>query len=122
AGKRAWAIDRTLWAARDFDSVDVVSRQIREIELAGESLIDGDSIEQDLHVLARQSAHENRRELSRRSGLNNRKTRNFSQGIRDPLDLLMIDVFRIDHADAGRRLIERNIETCRRDDDRLGFG
>src|SRR5207244_12419575 len=68
-----------------------------------------------------QSARENRRELAGRSTLNNRKSRHFSQGIRDPLDLLMIDVFRIDHADAGRRLIERNIETCRRDDDRFRF-
>src|SRR5438445_9979173 len=68
AGKCAGTVDRTLWAARDFDSVDVVGRQIREIELAGESLIDRDSIEQALHFLARQSAHENRRDLSRRSG------------------------------------------------------
>src|SRR5438105_14369244 len=52
-GQRARSIDGALRAADDFDSIEVVRRQIRKIKLSGESLIDRNSVEQNLHILAR---------------------------------------------------------------------
>ena len=113
AGERTWTVDGALRTAGDFDSADVVRREVGKIELTGQSLIDRNAIEQDLHVLARQSAHEDRRQLPRRSGLDHIKARDFAKSITDALDLFMIDILRIDHAHAGGRSIERNVGTRR---------
>src|SRR5207247_9588991 len=91
AGQRPRSIDRTLRAARDFNSPDVVRREVGKIKLTGESLIDRNAIEQDLHVLARQTAQENRGQLTGSSSLNDGKSRNFTQRVGHPLDLFMID-------------------------------
>ena len=92
SGKRTRAIDRALRPARYFDSIDVVRRQIGKIKLTGQSLINRDPVEQDLHVLARQSAHKNGSELAGCAGLNHSQSRHFSKRVRNTLDLFIIDV------------------------------
>src|SRR5205823_7264548 len=114
-------VDSALRTAGDFDSVDVVRREVGKIELTGEPLINRNAIEQDLHVLARQTAQENRGQLTGSSSLNDGKTRNFTQRVGHAFDLFVVDLLRINHRHAGRRLIERNIETGGGDDDRLCF-
>src|SRR5438067_6019326 len=92
AGQRTRSIDGALRAADDFDSIHVVRRQIRKIKLSGKSLIDRNSIEQDLHILARQPAHEDRRQLPRRSSLDYGQPWNLSERVRSTFDLFIIDV------------------------------
>ena len=116
-GEGARPVEGALWAARDFDPVDGVRGQIGKIKLAGQSLIDRNAIEKHLHVLARQPAHENRGQLPRRAGLDNGQARDFPQSVCHPLNLLPFKIRRIEHAHAGGRLIEREVEPRGRDHD-----
>src|SRR5439155_26467887 len=101
AGQRARTVDSALRTAGDFDPVDVVRREVGKIELAGQSLIDRNAIEQDLHVLARQTAQENRGQLTGSSSLNDGKSRNFTQRVGHAFDLFVVDLLRINHRHAG---------------------
>ena len=58
SGQRARSIDRALRPAHNLDPVDVVDRNIGEIEKAGQTLVQRHAIQQHLGVLASQSAHE----------------------------------------------------------------
>ena len=85
ARQRTRTVNRALRTAHDFDPIDIVRRQVGEIEEPSETLIDRNAIEQNLRVFAAQSARENRRELTGRPRLHDRKSRNLAQCIRHAL-------------------------------------
>ena len=86
-----------------------------------QALVDRNAIEQDLGVLAAQSARKNRRQLAGCSGLNNGEPWHLAQSIAHAFDLFLLQILRRDHARAGGRLVERNVETRRCNDNRLSF-
>src|SRR5262249_20242934 len=58
--KSAWAVQGTLRPAHHLDPVDVVGGEIGEIHQASQTLIDGNTVEQNLRMFATQPSHENR--------------------------------------------------------------
>src|SRR5205085_12243452 len=107
--------ERALGPAYDLNSVDAVRRQTGTIKVACQTLIDQNTIEQDLHVLTWQTAQENRGQLTGRSGLNDRQPRDFPQRVAYAFDLFLPEIVRANYAHAGGRLIERNVEPRCRD-------
>ena len=103
AREGTWPVQGALRPTHNFDPVDIIDGQISEIKRARQTLIDRDAIEQDLRVLAAQSAGENRRQLAGCSGLNNGQPRHFAERITDALDLFLLEIFRSNHAHAGWR-------------------
>src|SRR5439155_3006327 len=84
-------------------------------------LINRNTVKEDLHVFARQTAHENRSKLTGCTGLDNIDSRDLPERVAHALDLFLLEIVRRNHAHTGRRLSERNIEACCGHDDWFGL-
>src|SRR5688572_27857566 len=71
------------WAANDLDSIDVVGGEMTEIEEAARR-VNGYSVDQHLRITALPAAQEQRRHRPKRSGLNNRGSRNLTESVGHP--------------------------------------
>ena len=87
ARRRAGTVERALRAALDLDALDAVAGQVREIERAGQPLVERDAVDEHLRLLAFQAARENAGELSRRAGLRHGDAGHGAQGIGDAVGL-----------------------------------
>ena len=121
ACERARPIQGALRPAHHLDPFDIVGSEVGKIKCALQPLIDRNAIEQNLCVFAAQSTSENRGQLASRSGLHNGQPGNFAKRVAYALDLFLLEILRANHADAGRRLIERNVESRRGNDDLLNL-
>src|SRR5438552_13693087 len=121
ASQSSRPIYRALRTTRDFNSVDVVRCEVREVKLAGQPLINRNTVKKDLHVFARQTAHENGSELTGRTGLDNIESWNVTKRVAHALDLFLLEIVRRNQAHTGRRLIERNVSSRGRDNYRFRF-
>ena len=102
AGQRARSVKRALRSTHDLDSIDIVRRQIGEVEGALQSLIDWNAIEQHLGVLAAQTTGENRSQRARRTRLNHRNAGHLAKCIRDAMSLFDFEIIRANDVDRCR--------------------
>jgi len=120
AGESARAVNCALRTANDFNPLDVVRGQVREIKLTGETLIDRNAVEEHLGMRAIQTAREHGSELTWCSCLHNRQSGNSAKRVAHALDLFLFNIFRRDHAHAGGRFLFGNFGARSGNDHRFG--
>jgi len=120
AGKCARPVNCALRTANDFNPLDVVRGQVREIKLTGETLIDRNAVEEHLGMRAIQTAREHGSELTWCSCLHNRQSGNSAKRVAHALDLFLFNIFRRDHAHAGGRFLFGNFGARSGNDHRFG--
>ncbi len=118
ASHRIRSVQHTHRPAHHLDAVDVVGRQMREIDAAA-GVVQRDAIEQHLHVIALAPAHEQRRLPAVAPRLDDVRTRNGLEGVGHGTNALRHEIRSPQNGHRGRDEVRRHRYARGGHDDRL---
>ncbi len=118
AGYRIGAVQDAHRSADDFDAIDVVGREMRQIDRAA-CLVQRHAVEQHLGVIALTATHEQRRLPAETPRLGDVGARNRFQRLRHRANALREEIGAPQHGHRRRDEIRRNRCTCRGHDHRF---
>ncbi len=110
-------VERALRAAENFNPLDIVHREVGEIEGVVEAVVDPDAVNENERVFRVGAAREHGDVAARLAALGDAEAGHFAQGVADRADLLALGLGPFDDGDGSRRVFRLRRNAGGRDND-----